>query len=356
MMSTKPFPIIIDLHEDISYYYVSGASGLEFGLEEFGKDMPARHGDIPKFRKSRVAIIFSSIFCLLSTISPRITEQLTRGYSVKAARAWVPRATHSTSLEHIKVYYRLVELHPRDLSIILTREDVQRSINLEKIGFLLALEGAYMLEDVDDLKLYYNMGVRSIQLMWNFDNRYAASCMSSKDYGLTGEGEELVKEANRLGVIIDLAHASKNTHLDVLNISRLPVINSHSNARRLKDIPRNLDDEIYEEIKKNKGVVGFIFGMIGDNEDINSLADQIMYVYQNFGPDIIAIGTDYFGLIDGKAPKGLEDVTKIPKLFEILLDRGLKETDIEKLAYKNALRIIEEHAKYWRIHTHSQEW
>lgn len=345
-------PVIIDLHEDISYYYVHGASGLEFGLEEFDKDMPGRHGDIPKFRKSRVAIVFSSVFCLLSTISPRISEQLTKGYAEKAIRAWVPKATQSTSLEHLKVYYRLVELYPQDISIILTREDVQRSISLEKIGFLLALEGAYMLEDVDDLKLYYNMGIRSLQLLWNFDSRYGASCMSTKDYGLTGEGEELVKEANRLGVIIDLAHASKNTHIDVLNVSRLPVINSHSNARRLKDVPRNLDDETLEEFKKKRGIVGFIFGMIGGNEDINSLADQIMYVYQNFGPDIMAIGTDYFGLIDGKAPKGLEDITKIPKLFGMLQDRGLKESDIEKLAYKNALRVIEENAVHWKVHTH----
>lgn len=348
-------PIIIDLHEDISYYYVSGASGLEFGLGDFNDDMPGRHGDIPKFKKSRVAIVFSSVFCLLSTISPRISEQLTKGYSKEAIRAWVPRATHSTSLEHLKVYYRLVELYPSDLSIILTRENVQRSINLEKIGFLLALEGAYMLEDVDDLKLYYNMGIRSLQLLWNFDSRYGASCMSTKDYGLTGEGEELVKEANRLGVIIDLAHASKNTHMDVLSVSKLPVINSHSNARRLKDVPRNIDDETLEEFKKKKGVVGFIFGMIGGNEDINSLADQIMYVYQNFGSDIVAIGTDYFGLIDTEAPKGLEDITKIPQLFEILLDRGLKEADIEKLAYKNALRVIEEHAARWRVNTNFEK-
>ncbi|MEM2689735.1 MAG: dipeptidase [Nitrososphaerota archaeon] len=348
---TSSSPMIIDLHEDISYYYVCGASGLEFGLEEFDKDMPGRHGDIPKYRKAKVAIVFSSVFCLLSTVSPRISETLTKGYAEKAIRAWTPRATNATSLEHLKVYYRLAELYPRDLVILLRKDDLQRSINGERIGFLLALEGAYMLEDVDDIRLYYNLGVRSLQIMWNFDNRYGASCMSTKDYGLTGEGEELVKEANKRGIILDLAHASKNTHIDVLNASKLPVINSHSNARKLKDVPRNLDDEIYQEFKKNKGVVGFVFGMIGGNEDIYSLADQIMYVYQNFGPDIIAIGTDYFGLIDGKAPKGLEDITKISNLFKILLDKGLKESDIEKLAYKNALRVIEANAIYWKIHT-----
>lgn len=345
------YPPVIDLHEDISYYYVSGASGLEFGLEEFGKDMPNRHGDIPKFKNANVAIIFSSVFCLLSTISHRISEQLTRGYNEKAIRAWTPRATHSTAIEHLKVYYRLAELYPQEISIILSKNDVLNAINGKKIGLLLALEGAYMLEDIDDLKPYYNMGVRSLQLLWNFDNRYGASCMSTKDYGLTGEGEELIKEANKLGVIIDLAHASRNTHLDVLNISKLPVINSHSNAKKLKNVSRNLDDEVYEEFKKKKGVIGFVFGMIGGREDIHSLADQIMYVYQNFGPDVMAIGTDYFGLIDGKAPSGLEDITKIKNLFKILLDRGMKEADIEKLAYKNALRVIEENATYWKIHT-----
>jgi membrane dipeptidase len=344
-------PPLIDLHEDISYYYVSGASGLEFGLGEFGIDMPNRHDDIPKFKKANVAIIFSSVFCLLSTISPRISEQLTRGYAEKALRAWTPRATHSTAIEHLKVYYKLAELYPQDLSIILSKNEIQNAISGKRIGLLLALEGAYMLEDVEDLKLYYNVGVRSLQLLWNFDSRYGASCMSTKDYGLTGEGEELVKEANKLGVIIDLAHASKNTHLDVLNTSKLPVINSHSNAKKLKNVPRNLDDELYEEFKRKKGVVGFIFGMIGGKEDIHSLADQIMYVYQNFGPDVMAIGTDYFGLIDWKAPRGLEDITKINDLYKILLDRGMKEADLEKLAYKNALRVIEENAANWRIHT-----
>jgi membrane dipeptidase len=76
-----------------------------------------------------------------------------------------------------------------------------------------------------------------------------------------------------------------------------------------------------------------------------------MYVYHNFGPDVMAIGTDYFGLIDWKAPRGLEDITKINDLYKILLDRGMKEADLEKLAYKNALRVIEENAANWRTHT-----
>jgi len=251
-------------------------------------------------------------------------------------------------LEHIKVYYRLAEIYPEHLKLVLTANDIAGVMNDKKTGFLLALEGSYMLEDVDDAKLYYNLGVRSLQLAWNFDNRYAASCMSAKDYGLTGEGEELVREANRLGLILDLAHASRNTHMDVLNMSKLPVINSHSNAKKLHNVSRNLDDETYEAIKARKGVVGFLFGLTAPKDDINSLLKHIMYVYEQFGPDILAIGTDYFGMIDGKAPEGLEDITKVSGLFNKLMDNGMKEGDVEKLAYRNALRVIEENASRWK--------
>ena len=102
---------------------------------------------------------------------------------------------------------------------------------------------------------------------------------------------------------------------------------------------------MYEAIKRTRGVAGFMCDIIGGRHDIKAYADNIMYVYENFGSEIIALGTDFFGLIDTRFPKGLEDVTKIRNLFEILLKKGMKEADIEKLAYKNALRVVLEHAK-----------
>ncbi len=345
---------IIDLHEDISYYFIGGASGLKFRLEDFDEDLPGRHGDIPKYRRANVKIIMSSVFCLLSTIAPRVKKKLEKGYGFKI-RAWTPKASPLTALQHIKVYYELVKMHSKDLMLVLTEKDVHEALTGDKIGLLLSMEGTYMLEDVYDLELYYNLGVRSIQLTWNFDTRYAASCFSSKDYGLTGEGEELIEEANRLGIIIDLAHASKQTYLDAAEVSKLPLISSHGNPKRMHDTPRNLDDEMYEAIKKTKGVVGFMCDLVGGRHDLEAYANNIMYVYENFGPDIMAIGTDYFGLIDTTPPRGLEDITKIRKIFEILLEKGMKESDIEKLAYKNALRIILEHAKKWKNHSMQNE-
>jgi len=174
--------------------------------------------------------------------------------------------------------------------------------------------------------------------------------MSSKDFGLTGEGEELIKDCNRLGLIVDLAHASRRTHLDVAKLSVLPFINSHSNAKAVYDVSRNLDDELFELVRGKQGVVGSIFGtsMVGPKKDVDSLADHIMYVYEKFGGDILALGSDYFGIIDSSVTKGVEDITKMQNLFGVLAKRGMGKEDIEKLAYKNSLRVIEKNAERWK--------
>ena len=145
---------IIDLHEDISYYFIGGAGGLKFRLEDFDEDLPGRHGDIPKYRRANVKIIMSSVFCLLSTIAPRV-KKLEKGYGFKI-RAWTPKASPLTALQHIKVYYELVKMHSKDLMLILTEKDVHEALTGDKIGLLLSMEGTYMLEDVYDLELYYN--------------------------------------------------------------------------------------------------------------------------------------------------------------------------------------------------------
>src|SRR3989442_14087697 len=122
-------PPVIDLHQDISYYYVSGASGLGFPLADFSKDIPGRHGDLPKFRKASVRIVFSSIFCLLTTLSPSVSKQLAKGYGTKAyQRSYSTRAAGSTFLEHMKVYYALEEQNPGSITILRKSADVRKSV------------------------------------------------------------------------------------------------------------------------------------------------------------------------------------------------------------------------------------
>ena len=341
---------VIDLHQDISYYYVSGASGLGFPLADFSKDIPGRHGDLPKFRKASVRIVFSSIFCLLTTLSPSVSKQLAKGYGTKAyQRSYSTRAAGSTFLEHMKVYYALEEQNPGSITILRKSADVTKVMAGGGTGFLVSLEGAYSLEDTYDLKLLYNLGLRSLQLVWNFDSKYCASCMSKKDYGLTGDGEELVRECNKLGIIVDLAHASKKTHQDVAKVSKMPFINSHSNAKAVHNISRNLDDETYALVKRSGGVVGAIVSssFVGGGQTVEKLAEHVMHFYDKFGAESLAVGTDYFGLIDYPAVRGLEDIAKIPSLYKILLKKGMTERDIEMMSYKNSLRVLERTAALW---------
>jgi membrane dipeptidase len=173
--------------------------------------------------------------------------------------------------------------------------------------------------------------------------------MSKKDYGLTGDGEELVQLCNELGVIIDLSHASKRTSIEAIAASKLPVIVSHANVKGVRSHARNLDDEQLEALKNNDGVVGvtFIPPTIGDQPSYRRLADHIMYIHDRFGSEIIPIGTDYFGLLNVDEPEGLEDIAGIGRLWDELKSRGLGDRDLEKIAYLNAMRVVQANAVRW---------
>jgi membrane dipeptidase len=173
-------PPLIDLHEDISLYYVQGGAGLKFKPADFSQDLKGRHGDIPKYRRSNTRLVFASIAPLTPTISPMRIEQLSRGYGGFYG-AYRTRAATVTTLEHMMTYINLLKQYTSDLKAVTIRNDVETLLKDNKIGFLIAIEGAEPLEDVEDLQLFYRLGVRSLQLTWNFDNKYGASCMSKKD-------------------------------------------------------------------------------------------------------------------------------------------------------------------------------
>jgi len=341
-------PPLIDLHEDISLYYVHAGAGLKFKPADFSLDMKGRHADIPKYRQVNMKLVFSSIAPLTPTISQMRVDQLTRGYGGFYG-AYRTRAATLTTLEHIITYYNLLRKHHQDLKPILSLKDLEGLEKDERIGFLMALEGAEPLEDVEDLEIFYRLGVRSLQLTWNFDNKYGATCMSKKDYGLTGDGEDLIKLCNEFGVIVDLAHASKRTTIEALEASKKPAIVSHANAAGVRKHARNLDDDELEALKKNGGVIGItcIPPAISDRPSLKSLIEHVIYIYEKFGPEIIAIGTDYFGLLNVDEPEGLEDITGFLKLWEELQIRGLAKKDIEKITYYNSMRVIRENAKKW---------
>jgi membrane dipeptidase len=342
-------PVLFDLHEDVSLYYVLGGAGLKFKPAGLDQEISGRHGDIAQYKRVNAKLIFSSIAPLVPTLDEYRSRELMKGYG--SPLAFRLRSPTMLALEHIKTYLNIFRRYPDDVTPISTAKDVRSLVagSDSRIRFLLSMEGAEPLEDVEDLELFYMLGLRSLQLTWNFDSKYAATCMSKKDYGLTGDGAELVGLCNTLGVIVDLAHASKRSVIETCEQSRLPVIVSHANCGGVFKHARNVDDEEIDAVRRTGGVVGltFISPTISKNPSLERLADHIVYLRDNFGADAMAIGTDFFGLLDTDEPTGLESIGKIGKLWSELRTRGMSASDIQKLASENALRVITKNARRW---------
>lgn len=339
-MSRERIPPSIDLHEDVSTYFLTHGGGEPLG--DFNKDLPGRDADIPKYQRGNVRIVFAAIFPGIESFDPGTSRVLEEAYGkwLPATRYRVPQALF---WEHISIYYKLSEAY--GVRIIESFNDVEECLRGQVLCFIIHLEGAEAIDDPYDLVILKKIGLRSLGLTWNYMNKYGTGCLAKKDLGLTSDGEELIRLANKLGVIIDLAHASKRTTLEAIEISKKPVIISHANARRLVDKPRNIDDEVLEALHRNRGVVGIsaIGSLVSTKprSSIDDLVQHFVYIYERFGSDILAIGTDFLGLLGLPAPEGFESIDKLPALYEKLREKGFSDRDIERIAYKNALRVIE---------------
>mgnify|MGYP001770695764 FL=1 len=308
---------LIDLHEDIAW----GASQHFIDII----NGPAQ-SSIRQLSQFDTAIVVAAIYPHVRVWDERID----------AMRSLYSRLTNPTSysfdilLDQVRMYYYFER---RGLvKIIEGQGDLK---NLSKVNLIISLEGTDTLKDPYDLYLLKRLGVRIIQLTWNYDTKFAASCNSRKDYGLTGEGEELVKLANELGLIIDLAHASRQTIIDAASISKRPVIVSHANARRLKDSRRNLDDEAIEAVVKTGGVIGVTaIPSLLPRQDISGLVENIKYIGESFGWDYVALGTDFLGMYPDEVIQGFESIDKVVELAKMLGDKA------SKVLWENAYRVI----------------
>jgi membrane dipeptidase len=317
-MRTLPILLLvhmfIDLHEDFAYANQMGRDIIH------GKDQSSI--EMLKNVDSNV-IIFSSIFPHIDVINERSAELSSKyGFPIKSSNF-----SFDILLSQLKVYYYLERAGY--VSIVRSKEDLKKP----GIKFLLSLEGTDALKEYEDIYILKELNVFNLGLTWNYDTKFASSCFSKKDYGLTAEGEELVKLANKLGIIIDLAHAGKRTVLDVCSVTSKPVIISHGNAKRLKDHERNYDDEELECIVKTGGVIGItaITSTLPE-KTLKGIIENIKYIGESFGWDYVAIGTDFLGI--SEVPQGFENVTKIKDLLI-----GGHE---DQILWRNAYRVIEE--------------
>ncbi len=293
-----------------------------------------RHGDIPGYLDANVKIVVGAVFALQRGYTPMGGEVMRR-YGEGAGDIYIrPSMPVASALDVISIYKWLVRRY-EEFRLVTRRSDIDG----KGIGILMGLEGTEYLDDPGDIYLYKDLGIRLVGLTWNYDTKYAASCMSSKDYGLTGSGEVLLSLAEDEGIVIDLAHSSRRTMLEVLETHSDPVLISHSNYAGLVRHQRNVDDEVLDRLASNGGVIGFTYirQTIGENPGADALATHIDAVAQRFGDDIVAIGTDLFGC---NPPDDLRRIEMITNLYNALEGLGWTRSRIEKLAYKNAERVL----------------
>jgi len=333
--------MVVDLHEDIGYYYLMGGAT---DIMPFHEDVKGRQADIPKYRKVGMKLVLGSIFPLVGSLNRRKIEAMQKMYGV-----WSPSSALASprdiAIELVKIYYTLEELYPKALKIVRTMEDIE---SLGKAtGIVMHIEGCEALGEPEDLRVFYNLGVRSIGLTWNYDNKYAASCLSVKDYGLTGEGEALVASANRLGVMVDLSHSSPKTSSDTLGASESPPFFSHSNSLAVQTSKRNVSDSLIRRAAKRGGIVGltFIRSCIGSPFTPERLAVHAKHMVELGGESLPALGTDYLGM--QTTPVRLEDLSRLARFRKALKAAGVSPTQIEGILNDNAYNFILKHSERW---------
>ena len=286
-------------------------------------------------------------------------------------------------LEQIDIARRFIAKYPDRLALALSTDDIRRDFKQGKIGSLLGLEGGHAIENsLGALRAYYDLGVRYMTLTHNVTLDWADAALdSAKHKGLTPFGDTVVREMNRLGMLVDLSHVSPATMSAALNVSQAPVIFSHSGARALVDVPRNVPDSILRRVTTNGGIVmvPFVTGFVSPavflydqstrpvmkdlqakygndtaaitrevkqwraahpepRATLSQVADQIEYVRKVAGVDHVGIGGDFDGITE--VVQGLEDVSTYPALFAELARRGWSDSDLRKLAGENLLRVF----------------
>ena len=355
--------IVIDTHDDTTQRL----------LDDKSFDIGARNADgsidIPRMREGGLDALFFSIWMPGDVTGPAAIKQ---------------------ALQQIDSVREAVRLHPRDLVLATSVADIRRASADRKIAALMGLEGGHMIdEDLGVLRMYAALGVRYMTLTHSLNTTWADSSGDTPAHnGLTAFGKDVVRELNRLGVMVDISHVADKTFFDALEVTRAPVIASHSSARAIANAPRNMTDDMLRALAKNGGVVminynaGFIsepfrvaprpaeftarvdaiHKRCGTDEACSILDEQranwdamragvlpmvtwetivahIDHAVKIAGVDHVGLGSDFDGAV---MPLGMEDASKLPRITDALLKKGYSERDVEKILGRNLLRVMEQ--------------
>jgi membrane dipeptidase len=261
--------------------------------------------------------------------------------------------------------YEQARRHPESLEMAFTADDIRRIHKSGKIAALMGIEGGHAIENsLSALRQFYRLGVRYITLTHTNTNHWADSAgginrpAEKRHGGLSDFGREVVREMNRLGMMVDVSHVSDDTFADVIETTQAPIIASHSSCRALTNVPRNMTDEMLKALAKNRGVVminfynGFInteYAISGkpspekpaEKATMEMLMKHFEHAIKVAGIDHVGIGSDFDG-VEGLLPSGMEDVSKLPAITYELLKRGYSDNDVKKVLGENMLRVMAE--------------
>ncbi|HJV21348.1 MAG TPA: dipeptidase [Holophagaceae bacterium] len=279
-------------------------------------------------------------------------------------------------LEQLDITRRMIAKYPEALMFATRSGDIAKARKAHKVASFIGMEGGHAIENsLGALRMYYDLGARYMTLTHNVTLDWADAALGERKHGgLTPFGKEVVREMNRLGMMVDISHVSPDVMRDVLDTSDAPVIFSHSSARALVDHPRNVPDAILARMKANGGVVMVTFvpifvnptvktwydgleaatkGLKGEaakaaeaayrkaspepKATLKDVADHIDHIAKVAGHDHVGLAADFAG---GPNPEGLEDVSKYPQLFVELIHRGWTDADLTKLAGGNLIRTF----------------
>jgi membrane dipeptidase len=352
---------VFDGHNDLPWEMRKEASS-SFAKRDISQPQPKMHTDIPRLKQGNVGAQFWSVY-------------------VPAETAKDGTALHQT-LEQIELVKAMIERYPDTFAAAVTVKDIETARQAGKIASLIGVEGGHCIENsLENLRRLKKLGAGYMTLTHSDTLDWAdAATDTARHQGLSPFGEEVVREMNRLGMLVDLSHVSDNTMRAALKISKAPVIYSHSSARAIAPHPRNVPDDILQEVGEKKGVVmvNFFSGFVVPESakrmaamfdisrelrakfpdeqdyarerrrweernpypagDIYHVIDHIEHIAKVAGKHAVGIGSDYDGIT--KCPAQLEDVSTYPRITQILLDRGWQPAEIHGLMSGNVLAAM----------------
>jgi membrane dipeptidase len=326
--------IVVDTHIDTTM--MLGRDGWDF-MVRHQPEPGENHVDLPRMREGGLDAAFFSIYMPGTVTGPD---------AVKRALILI---------DHVR---RLAEQHPNEIALATTAADVRAANKAGKIAALMGMEGGHMIDDsLAVLREYQRLGVRYLTLSHSVNTNWSDSSGDKAAHnGLTDFGKDVVRELNRLGVMVDISHVSDKTFWDALETSKAPLVASHSSMRAISGHARNMTDDMVRALGGKGGVVminysvGFLSNERYEAQQKNvpaaelprvsweKIVDHIDHAVQLVGPTHVGLGSDFDGTT---VPDGMEDVSKLPKITAALLAKGYSEQDVKNILGENILRLLE---------------